>query len=169
MYTFRDSKSRPWTIELTVGAVKRVKALVGVDLLAIDDGDPPLHTRLITDLALTCDVIYALVKPQAEAAGVSDEQFGEGLGGDAIRGAVTAFLEALVDFFRQLGRPELEAKVAALTQAMELASGIIAARVKAVNVQAVVMKAMDEETAARAAPGPMSTPSPASSESTPTA
>jgi len=40
-----------------------------------ETGDPPLLTRLGTDVILLCDVIFASVKPQADQHGVSDEQF----------------------------------------------------------------------------------------------
>ena len=80
MKTFTDSAGRTWTVSLTIDAAKRVKGLLDVNLLELEAGDPPLLTKLGTDVILLCDVIFALVKPQADAAGVSDEQFGAALG-----------------------------------------------------------------------------------------
>ena len=68
MKTFTDSSGRTWTIAVTVDAIKRVEGLIkGVNLANLTSGDPPLLTRLETDVVLLCDVIFALVKPQADA------------------------------------------------------------------------------------------------------
>ena len=45
------------------------------------------------------DVLYVACKDQADAAGVTDEQFGRAMGGDAIEAATAALLDDLVDFF----------------------------------------------------------------------
>ena len=113
MKTFNDSAGRTWKLELTIAAAKRVKALTGTDLLALDQGDPPALTKLGLDVMLLCDVIFAVLQPQADAAGVSDEQFGESLGGEAILAARNAFFEELADFFRGLGRADLARAIAA--------------------------------------------------------
>jgi len=95
---FRDSKGRSWAIDINVTAVKRVRSLAGVDLLDLADGS--LVETLIADPVKLADILYALCKPQADQAGVSDEQFGEGLAGDAIAGATDAMLESLAGFFQ---------------------------------------------------------------------
>ena len=107
MKTFTDTAGRTWTIALTIDAAKRVKGLLDVNLLELEAGDPPLLTKLGTDVILLCDVIFALVKPQADQQGVTDEQFGAALGGEAILAAQTALYEELVHFFRGLGRNDL--------------------------------------------------------------
>lgn len=99
MRSFNDNKGRTWTVEVTVASIKRVKAMVGVFLPAVLDDDAALLKRLGSDVVLVCDVLYVLVKPQADAAGVSDEKFGESLAGDAIGSATAALMEALIDFF----------------------------------------------------------------------
>jgi hypothetical protein len=107
MKTFTDNAGRGWTVALTIDSVKRVRDLLGVNLLELNKGDPPLLTQLGQDVILLCDVIYCLVKPQADAAGVSDEQFGAALGGEAILEAQKAFFQELVGFFRQVGRGDM--------------------------------------------------------------
>ena len=97
MRSFEDSTGRKWTVAINVDAVKRVKALLGVDLLEAVEGS--LLERLIGDPVLLCDILFVVCKPQADAAGVTDEQFGQAMAGDAIDAATGAFLEALVDFF----------------------------------------------------------------------
>ena len=106
MQTFTDNQGREWSIAITVGSIKRVQDLLDVNLAEITGGDPPLLTRLEIDIVLLCDVIYAVVKPQADEAGVTDEQFGAALGGEAIRAAHGAFWEELADFFRSLSHTD---------------------------------------------------------------
>ena len=121
MKVFTDATNRQWEIALTIGSAKRVKSLLGIDLLQPESGDPPLLTRLGTDEMLLCDIIYCLVKPQADAAGIRDEEFGELLGGEVILAAQTALYEELIDFFQQRGRTDRSRAVAAQKQMIELA------------------------------------------------
>jgi hypothetical protein len=172
MKTFTDNAGRVWTLSLTLEAAKRVKSLLGVNLLELDRGDPPLLTRLGTDVILLCDVIFALVKPQADQQKVTDEQFGAALGGEAVLAAQTAFYEELVDFFRKAGRGDL-AKITAAqkrmidltVQKMETGADITEAklrdRMEAVDLEAEVNKVIAEEL------GEPSTSLPASSGSIP--
>lgn len=121
MRSFTDNAGRTWTVALNIGAVKRVKGLLSVDLLAMLKGDPPLITQLGTDVVLLCDVIFAILKPQADEAGVTDEQFGAALSGDAILSARRAFYEELADFFLHMGRPDV-ARALEMQDAMIVAS-----------------------------------------------
>jgi len=107
MRTFTDNNGHHWDVTINVHAVKRVRALVDVDLMRVLDGG--LLERLVGDPVLLCDVIYALVKPEADAREISDEDFGRAMAGDAIDRATQALLEELVDFFPE-GRRKVLAK-----------------------------------------------------------
>ena len=157
MKSFTDNAGRAWTLALTIDAAKRVKSLLDVNLLELEAGDPPLLTRLGTDVILLCDVIFALVKPQADAAGVSDEQFAAAMGGETILAAQTAFYEELVDFFRKLGRTDLAKAVDAQRRMIDLAVARIETRIDRLDLEAAVESTLGEP----------STSSPPSSESTP--
>lgn len=86
-------------ITIHVSAVKRVRSLVEVDLYSlIDDGMAGL-SKLLADPITLVDVIYALCKDDADKEGITDEDFGRAMWGDAIEHARDAFVEALVDFF----------------------------------------------------------------------
>jgi len=157
MKTFTDSTGKTWTLSLTIDSVKRVKGLLDVNLLDLTAGDPPLLTRLGTDVILLCDVLYAMVKPQADAAGVTDEQFGASLGGEAILAAQTAFYEEIMDFFRKAGRGEV-------ARAAETQRRLIDLTVQRIETR---IEHMDIETMLDAALGKPSTSWQVSSESTP--
>lgn len=106
MKTFTDTNGRTWSVALNIAAVKRVRDLAGVDLLApagqaagADDAGETVITRLAGDPVLLCDVVYAVCKPEADAADIRDEDFGRAMAGDAIDAATRALLEELADFF----------------------------------------------------------------------
>ena len=107
MKTFKDNADRTWTVQVNVDAIKRVRDLAGLDLLSAVDA--ALLEKLASDPVLLCDVVYAVCKGEADAKGVTDEDFGRSMAGDAIDAATAALLEELVDFFPR-GRRQVLAK-----------------------------------------------------------
>lgn len=91
---FIDSAGRPWVIVVNVPGIRRVQTMVGLDLVAAVTG----RTKDLADPVKLVDVVYVLCKPQADAAGVTDEQFGEAMAGDAIDHACDALIQATCDF-----------------------------------------------------------------------
>ena len=99
MTSFRDDAGRTWLVSISVFSIKRVRALLGIDILAlVDDGMKPLG-KLMADPVQLVDVLYALCKDDADKLGMTDEDFGRAMFGDTIEKATDAFLAALVDFF----------------------------------------------------------------------
>jgi hypothetical protein len=163
MHTFTDTQGRVWTIAVTVDTIKRVRALTGTDLLAVAGGD--LLERLSTDPVLLADVLYAVVKPEADARQVSDADFGRALAGDVIGAATTALLEDIVDFFPGQKRRLLATALQKLHAVQDAAMAAAQERVEALDTAALV-------SAATAEPPPLgacSGASPASSAATPVA
>ena len=124
MKLFTDNAGRAWTVVINVDAIKRVKSLLGVNLLDIVDGK--LLEQLVTDPLLLCDVIYCVCKPEADSRNVSQDEFDRAMSGDAIDGAQAALLQELVDFFPQATRQVLTKALTKLkafqAKAIELAS-----------------------------------------------
>ena len=124
MKSFTDNLGRTWTLVVNVAAIKRVRALCGVDLNAIveiDKNNNPtaeLLERLSTDPVLLVDVLYAVCKPECEQKGVTDEDFGAAMAGDAIEQATSALLDEVVDFFPTAKRAALQ-KILAATRRIE--------------------------------------------------
>lgn len=99
MATFRDGNGREWHINVTVADVKRVKEQTGLLLTSlVEDKLMPLAT-LVSDPVKLVDTVWVLIEPQAKAAGLTDEQFGQSLSGDSVDQMANAFMEALTDFF----------------------------------------------------------------------
>jgi hypothetical protein len=113
MHSFIDAEKREWPLVVTVGAVKRVRDLVAVDLLEVATGK--LLARLADDPVLLADVLFALVKPQADAGKISDEDFGRALVGEVFDRAAEALVKELLDFFplsqRALALGKLRAEI----------------------------------------------------------
>lgn len=118
MPKFSDTKGREWVVSITVGAIRRVIELENVNLARIDrprDGsvlDTSLITELTFDIELLVNVVYALVKPQADAMNppVTPMDFAEALDGGVVNKASEALWSALENFF-QHSRPDLVATI----------------------------------------------------------
>lgn len=122
MASFTDSKGTKWNLDITIEAMKRVKTACGIDLGNIHQGSPPQSAVLDTDVVLLFDVIYMVIRPQADSRGISDVEFGESLGGDSALAAREAFWRSLIDFFQRFRRTDA---VAALTKQMALVDRVI--------------------------------------------
>lgn len=94
MHSFRDNENRSWRVEINVTAIKAVRVLASVDLLALVQDKCKGLAELIGDPIKLVDVVYALCKDQCDKAGVSDEQFGRAMAGEALERAADAFLRA---------------------------------------------------------------------------
>ena len=105
MKVFKDTNGQDWQIILNVLQMKRVRAALGIDLVNVITLDKDgavkvdLIDRIANDPCLLVDILWVIVQDQAKSIGVTDEQFGTALVGDAIERATAAFLDELVDFF----------------------------------------------------------------------
>lgn len=156
MKQFSDNKKRAWSVQVDVSAVKRVRGLCNVDLLAVADGQ--LLQRLITEPVLLVDVIFALCQPQAASLGVTDVDFGESMAGDAIEAATKALIEEIVSFSpNPRDRAALGKVVAAMERAMEKAREKVAEKLTPerldLAVEEAVSRAMTSGGPSGAAPG----------------
>ncbi len=159
MKTFNDNAGRTWTIAVNVDAIKRVRSLLEVDLLEIVEGT--LIEKLIRDPVLLCDVVYAVCKPEADAKGVSDEDFGRAMAGDAIEHATKALLEDLVGFSPSpRDRANLQRVLATTWNVMDRARDLVEKRLESGELEKVVEQAL-------ATAGSSSGAAPESSASTP--
>lgn len=121
MKTFVDNNGKTWTININVATIKRVKDLLGVNLMEAITGD--LITKLEDDVILFVDVLYCVCKQEADANNISDEMFGASLAGDSLEQATEAFLTDLIDFFpaakRQIFRKAFQKQKEAETMAVQ--------------------------------------------------
>ena len=102
MGTFKDTTGREWTITLTIGALKRIRSVAGLDLMPLFGGQDKQESEAVRTLLLDpmrmADVVYAAIKPQLDEAQINDEAFGELLAGPVLAAAAEAFLDAATVF-----------------------------------------------------------------------
>jgi len=103
MRTFQDNAGRTWVVAVTVDSIKRVRDLLGEDLLDIERTLP----RLLSDPILLCDVVYSICKPQADTETISDVDFARAMAGDSIAHAKAALIEELINFFHEPNQKEV--------------------------------------------------------------
>ena len=106
MKAFTDSAGRTWSFSITIDSIRRVKELLGINITEVDAGTPPLLVLIGTDELTLINIVFCLIKPQADELGVTDEEFGRHIDGAAILGAQTALYEEFTDFFLSRGRPD---------------------------------------------------------------
>lgn len=100
---FKDKTGAEWDCAITTGAIKRVIKLCQIDLTKLfEDEEATAVRQLLADPLVIADVIYAVVKPQADARDITDEQFGELLPGMLMAEANSALMDALQVFFSAL-------------------------------------------------------------------
>ena len=103
MQTFTDIHGHAWTVAVTIGTVKRVKARLGIDMFDTDS-----FMKQMQDFIMLCDLLYVICQDEAEKRGITDEQFGCSLAGQVLRDAREALMEAYMAFFPD---PEVAAKL----------------------------------------------------------
>jgi hypothetical protein len=97
MPSFIDDEKRTWNLRVDVNIIRRVRSATGIDLarvLTTASGREAMHD----DVVLFVDVLWLMVSDQAQTKGVTPEQFGVALTGDALGAAAIAFEEAIVEF-----------------------------------------------------------------------
>lgn len=97
MPSFKDTTGREWLVVVNVAQVKRVREQLRINLADPNEGN---LLEQLTDPVTFVDVLFVLCQSQAKEAGVSDVQFGESMGGDALDDGLMALGGALADFFR---------------------------------------------------------------------
>ena len=147
MRSFRDKTGRAWSIDLTIGAAKRVLQASGFDLVnpssKSSDGRE-LVERLDGDLIAVYEVLWAFIEPQAMALGVTADAFGELMAADCIVEAQGVLFAEWADFFRRLQRPDMAAALETMARAKVTLTKAIANRASRLDVAAIQRKLDDQ-------------------------
>ena len=139
--TFKDNQGRAWTLAVNVASIKRVKADLGMYLPDVLKGE--LVQQLASDPILLVDTIYSLCRPDAQAANVTAEQFGEAMAGDAIEHATKALLDECVNFSQNpRDRAALGRIVSALWKTMDKARDLVETRLDGIQIEKVMEEAI---------------------------
>jgi hypothetical protein len=185
MPTFKDANNREWTIKLDAPTVLRVRSatcdepnckhLQGTGCTGVDlaDLEGKVQLRLRRDVVLLVNTLYLLCQPEAQRQGITDEQFGASLVGDAIHRATIAMDEAIADFFPEETRAILRAITAKDTEVRSLGMQRALEKINDPNLATQFVAALeaqlDEQVKTLLTPLSSATSLPASSGSIPTA
>ncbi len=104
---FTDTREREWRLELNYALAKRLRDITGLDFVNYHDGQALLAIHESDEKLV--QVLWLLCQERAIELGVDEEDFGRGLGGEALEAAITALEEALVNFSRPAKRQAIEA------------------------------------------------------------
>lgn len=133
MPSFRDAADREWTVSIAVGDLKRVKDTLDIHLTKLVDQDLRLLFELAADPIQCVDVLWVLCKPQADALGINEIQFGQSFSQEAFDEAGKALVRAVFNFFPASRRDPLLKLVDKTEQAMKAIAAEAAAKIDAMT------------------------------------
>ena len=179
MRTFKG-RSKEWTITLNFESAKRVKNLLGFDLLKPNKPHEgiPLLSFLFNDISAFVDVLFVICKPQADSDKITDEMFAAELSDEENSNRVIyleareAFFEEVIDFFLRNGHQQEAAAARIQLDSIKASEAEIWEQAQTVDVETPSrekIKSMDMNgQVSKAIHGVKSTDSPELSESIPT-
>lgn len=169
MPTFKDTNGREWRIHLDAPTIREIRNTF--DGLNLIDAEGRCFAQLAGDPVTLVDVLWCLCRDQAQAAGVTDVQFGRALMGEAIEQATEALLNAILDFFPPRKRGALRAVYERTREIEARGTELALAKIQDPLLTAKLIGAMeaqmDAELAGLLTRLSPATSSPASSESAP--
>lgn len=107
MHCFRDKSGQEWPIELTTGAIVRIRAESSGRFDFFDPMKNELCQTLADDLPTCWEALWYVCAPQARERKVSAEEFGRLLADDVLLDAQAALFDEWRAFFRRLRRENL--------------------------------------------------------------
>jgi len=177
MATFKDQDGREWHVNVTVGTVKRLReSSLGVNLAGIMDNEAELFKRLCEDIFFLVDVLYEVVRPEAEAIRVTEtvsvveaseddpqrtvgrevtrlygpEDFSRALGGNALYQAARALLDAITDFFPNAQTQKaLRELIEKATKAGDAVANHLIQEIRAIDPKKVASEFLEEHQATK--------------------
>lgn len=141
MATFRDSNGKEWVVCLDAPTIRAVRQECKLDLA---DLEGKAYGRMVDDPVLLVDVLWIICRRQAQEAGVTDEQFGRALIGDAIERATAAMLESIADFFPRDQRELLLATAAANAKIRHTGISRAMAKINDPDLESQIVAALEQ-------------------------
>ena len=120
MPSFKDLQGRDWPLVITHGDAKRVRAALNVDLYKLLENKGEGYKRILEDVDFFVSILYQLLKPAADTAAVTQEQFEAALSGEQLSDAENAFDEAFANFCRDRTQREAMRQVVMKKKAVQV-------------------------------------------------
>ena len=100
MARFKDCEGKEWDVRILTGHLRPLREEFGIDLRDALKPEENSLAEALGDPEKFGQVLWVLVQPQAEAAGITPEAFAFRFDGEALESAGTALFKAVWDFFR---------------------------------------------------------------------
>lgn len=100
MKTFTTTDGTEWRLTVNVLTIKRVLEDTGLKLTDLFSTESRISQFFSDDIKF-CEVLWSCVRPDAEKAGKTADDFFSAIDGTVIETAVEALLSELVDFFQE--------------------------------------------------------------------
>jgi len=127
---FTDGLGRQWLLKVNIRTVRVVREHLGIDLETFMESGETMADLMFKNRDTFCQILWIMCERQAKDKNIEPEVFAEGLDGQAINAATSAFLQAVVDFSPrpQMAQAIREAWAMYETEADKQAAGIVQGR-----------------------------------------
>jgi hypothetical protein len=122
MKSFKTKDGVEWTVEVTVGTVKRCLAETGLKLTDLFAADKRVGAFFADDVQF-CLVLAAVIRPQLEERGKTTDDFLSVIDGTCVEQAVEALIGEVADFFPEPRKGQLKKMLAKYQAAHEKVRG----------------------------------------------
>lgn len=106
--SFIDSKGTEWHLEITLQTAKSIEKTDFSELtdqkISLFHPDNEFFQLLLSDTAVAFAVIWCIVKSQADAQSITEDEFCSRIKGQTIQLGLNALWEAITDFFPHRGK-----------------------------------------------------------------
>lgn len=151
MQRFKDAKSREWTLTLTIGRARAVKAATGIDLLQPETGTPSLP-EILADEYHVASILEVMLADEFTRLGIDRKAvMDEDWDGATTRRAYDALLAELACFFEARGQSPRAVIVRKTHEALAEALTIVGERAAELDPAAEVRKMAAQSLAASVA------------------
>lgn len=100
MKTFKTTDGTEWQVVVNVATIKRCMDDTGLRLTDLFASEAKIGEFFADDVRF-CEVLFSVIRPQADAAGKTLDDFLAGIDGTVIEKAVEALLAEVADFFQE--------------------------------------------------------------------
>lgn len=100
MKAFKTTDGTEWQVVVNVGTIKRCMDDTGLRLTDLFASEAKIGEFFADDVRF-CEVLFSVIRPQADAADKTLDDFLAGIDGTVIEKAVEALLAEVADFFQE--------------------------------------------------------------------
>jgi hypothetical protein len=145
MHEFRDTKGRPWQLEVNVDTIEQVKIDCGINLLDVADPSSNLMQELIAFPPLLAKLLFSSMADQAKTKEVDDREFRRSMNGDTLQAAHDALIDEIILFSPKHRQSLLQAVRDKNREVEEAGTNLALARLADPALQKQALEAMDRK------------------------